>query len=125
LRRDRLGCGEEDGLAYVSPDTAVQAWRFGPPGSPMVRGIGSVVSPANPGDVKRVFVDGRPVKRDGVLVGVEISRARHLAEESRERVLSRVLAHGPLLPEATPNFAEQLDAFGKANIARAHELAHS
>ena len=30
---------EEDGLAYVSPDTAVQAWRFGPPGSPVVRGI--------------------------------------------------------------------------------------
>jgi SnoaL-like domain len=30
---------EEDGLAYVSPDAAVQAWRFGPPGSPEVRGI--------------------------------------------------------------------------------------
>jgi hypothetical protein len=30
---------EEDGLAYVSPDTAVRPWRFGPPGSPVVRGI--------------------------------------------------------------------------------------
>jgi SnoaL-like domain len=30
---------EEDGLAYASPDTAAQAWRFGPPGSPVVRGI--------------------------------------------------------------------------------------
>jgi hypothetical protein len=30
---------EEDGLGYVSLDTAVQAWRFGPPGSPVVRGI--------------------------------------------------------------------------------------
>jgi pimeloyl-ACP methyl ester carboxylesterase len=30
---------EEDGLAYVSPDTAVQPWRFGPPGSPVVRGV--------------------------------------------------------------------------------------
>ena len=30
---------EEDGLGYVSPDTAAQAWRFGPPGSPVVRGI--------------------------------------------------------------------------------------
>jgi hypothetical protein len=30
---------EADGLAYVSPDTAAQAWRFGPPGSPVVRGI--------------------------------------------------------------------------------------
>jgi hypothetical protein len=30
---------EKDGLAYVSPDTAVQPWRFGPPGNPVVRGI--------------------------------------------------------------------------------------
>jgi len=30
---------EEDGLGYVSPDTAVQAWRFGPPGNPVVRGV--------------------------------------------------------------------------------------
>src|SRR5258706_15645809 len=30
---------EEDGLQYLSPDTAVQPWRFGPPGSPVVRGI--------------------------------------------------------------------------------------
>ena len=30
---------EEDGLGYVSPDTAVRPWRFGPPGSPAVRGI--------------------------------------------------------------------------------------
>jgi hypothetical protein len=30
---------EEDGLAYVSPDTVAQPWRFGPPGSPVVRGI--------------------------------------------------------------------------------------
>jgi hypothetical protein len=30
---------EADGLGYASPDTAAQAWRFGPPGSPAVRGI--------------------------------------------------------------------------------------
>jgi SnoaL-like domain len=30
---------EEDGPAYVSSDTAAMAWRFGPPGSPVVRGI--------------------------------------------------------------------------------------
>jgi hypothetical protein len=30
---------EEDGPAYVGFDTAVQAWRFGPPGSPAVRGV--------------------------------------------------------------------------------------
>jgi len=30
---------EEDGLGYVSPNTAAMPWRFGPPGSPVVRGI--------------------------------------------------------------------------------------
>ena len=30
---------EKDGLAYVGTDTGVQPWRFGPPGSPVVRGI--------------------------------------------------------------------------------------
>jgi hypothetical protein len=30
---------EEDGLGYTSADTAAMPWRFGPPGSPMVRGI--------------------------------------------------------------------------------------
>jgi hypothetical protein len=30
---------EEEGLAYVGPDTAAQAWRFGPPGRPVIRGI--------------------------------------------------------------------------------------
>jgi hypothetical protein len=30
---------EEDGLGYMSSDTAAMPWRFGPPGSPVVRGI--------------------------------------------------------------------------------------
>jgi hypothetical protein len=30
---------EEDGPAYLGLDTAVQAWRFGPPASPAVRGV--------------------------------------------------------------------------------------
>ena len=30
---------EEDGPRYVGHDTAALAWRFGPPGSPVARGI--------------------------------------------------------------------------------------
>jgi hypothetical protein len=30
---------EEDGLGYIGSDTAAMPWRFGPPGSPVVRGI--------------------------------------------------------------------------------------
>ena len=66
---------------------------------------------------------GASVKRDGELVGVDVARVRRLADESRERVYGNVLAHGPLLPEGTPEFDEQLNQLGVANIARAHELA--
>ena len=30
---------EDDGPGYVGPDTAAQAWRFGPHGNPVIRGI--------------------------------------------------------------------------------------
>lgn len=30
---------EEDGPAYVGGDTAALAWRFGPPGNPVARGV--------------------------------------------------------------------------------------
>ena len=30
---------EEDGPPYVGPDTAAQAWRFGPRGNPVIRGL--------------------------------------------------------------------------------------
>jgi hypothetical protein len=30
---------EEDGARYVGADTAALAWRFGPPGHPVIRGI--------------------------------------------------------------------------------------
>jgi hypothetical protein len=30
---------EEDGLRYVGTDIAVLAWRFGPPGQPVARGV--------------------------------------------------------------------------------------
>ena len=30
---------EEDGPRYASPETAALAWRLGPPGSPVARGI--------------------------------------------------------------------------------------
>ena len=54
---------------------------------------------------------------------MDIARVRRLADESHERVYGNVLARGPLLPEATPEFDEQLNQLGVANIARAHELA--
>lgn len=93
--------------------------------TPRPEPVGSIVFQANAGNVRHVLVDGRIVKRDGELAGVERSRVRRLAEDSRERVFSSVLAHGPLLPEPIPGVEEQLDAMAKANIARAHQMARS
>lgn len=39
---DRASAGdvfEEDGPAYVDTDAAALAWRFGPPGKPVARGV--------------------------------------------------------------------------------------
>jgi cytosine/adenosine deaminase-related metal-dependent hydrolase len=87
--------------------------------------VGAIVFQANPSNVRHVIVAGRPVKRDGALVGVDLQRVKRLATEAQERVLANVLAHGPLLPEPTPNYDEQLSAMGEANLKRAHELARA
>ena len=52
---------------------------------------------------------------------VDRARVRRLAEESRERVFRRVLAAGPLLPPAQPEFDQALAAMAIANLARARE----
>ena len=48
---------------------------------------GAVVESGNPQLVDTVFVDGRLVKQDGVLVGHDFARVRALAEAARDRVL--------------------------------------
>lgn len=85
--------------------------------------VGAIVFQANPSNVRHVFVAGRAVKRDGELVGVDMDRVRRLATESQERVYANVLAHGPLLAEPAPDFDEQLNMTGRANLAQAHTPA--
>lgn len=85
--------------------------------------VASIVFQANPSNVTHVLVDGRIVKRDGVLVGIDMTAIKRLARESQERIYANVLAHGPLLPPHDPDFDALLNALGEANIARAHEIA--
>ena len=51
---------EEDGLEYVSSDTAVRPWRFGPPGSPVVRGIDILTVRDGRVSVVRTLIGSRP-----------------------------------------------------------------
>lgn len=49
--------------------------------------VGAVVQFANPGNVDSVFIAGRPVKRNGQLVGVDLQHIRKLASESKDHLL--------------------------------------
>ncbi|WP_411348300.1 amidohydrolase family protein [Paenibacillus sp. WLX2291] len=56
---------------------------------PVIDPVGAVVQFANASNVDTVFVAGRPVKRHGKLVGVDMERIRRLAQESRDYLASQ------------------------------------
>lgn len=58
--------------------------------TPLNNPIGSLVYSAHPGLVRDVFVQGRRVKRDGVLVDVDLARLRADAEASRAYLLAEM-----------------------------------
>jgi hypothetical protein len=67
-----------------------------------------------------VLVAGRFLKRDGELVGQDISRVIELAQSASERVLGTITAGGaPLLPPAPEGFADLLNTMAIQNLARA------
>jgi cytosine/adenosine deaminase-related metal-dependent hydrolase len=49
--------------------------------------VGTIVNFATPADVDAVFVDGRPLKWGGELVGLDYEVLARRAEASRERLL--------------------------------------
>ena len=57
--------------------------------TPLNNPIGAVVYNGHPGLVDTVLVDGKVVKRDGELLGVDKQRVRRLAVESRDDILRR------------------------------------
>ena len=66
--------------------------------------VGAIVQQANASNVQTVLVAGSPVKRDGRLLDVDFSRIARMLDESREGVLGRTLADGPILPASKPSF---------------------
>lgn len=57
--------------------------------SPVNDPIGAVVLSAHTGNVDSVFVAGKPVKRNGRLLGVDLERIRRLASSSRDYIFSQ------------------------------------
>jgi cytosine/adenosine deaminase-related metal-dependent hydrolase len=79
----------------------------------------SVVLHAGPRDVEAVLVAGRVVKRDGQLAGSDLARARRLAEDSRDRILSAVGERGGPLLEMPEGWFEAVRQAATDNLASA------
>ena len=58
--------------------------------TPMNNPFGAVVYGAHPGLVRDVFVDGKRVKRDGQLVGVDYDRIKAMAVASRDHIIGEM-----------------------------------
>ncbi len=58
--------------------------------TPLNNPLGAVVYNAHPGLVRDVWVQGKRVKQDGVLVGVDLPRLRAMAEASRDYIVGEM-----------------------------------
>jgi cytosine/adenosine deaminase-related metal-dependent hydrolase len=79
--------GKEADLVFIRTDQINVA--------PLIDPVATVVICADTSNVDSVFVAGRPVKRDGKLLGVDLSRAVSSVEQSRDYLLAKA----NLLPE--------------------------
>ncbi|CAN5740258.1 amidohydrolase family protein [soil metagenome] len=56
--------------------------------APVSDAVGAIVLAAHPGNVDSVFIAGRPAKRNGRMVGIDLDALRRRALESQQRVLA-------------------------------------
>ncbi|MGW6796725.1 amidohydrolase family protein [Streptomyces chartreusis] len=89
-------------------------------GQPAINPVGSLVFQSTPNDVSDVFIDGRHVKRNGKLVGVDLPDLFAQSNASTQRVLDEVAKTYPQLPPPMQgsNF-EALEEAAAANLAAA------
>jgi 5-methylthioadenosine/S-adenosylhomocysteine deaminase len=85
-------CGLESKIGTLTPGKRadiiiVRADTFGM--TPLNNPVGAFVYNAHPGLVDTILVDGKVVKRDGKLLGIDAARVRRLAIESRDDILRR------------------------------------
>ncbi len=90
-------CGLEHKIGSLTPGKradviVVRADSFGM--TPLNNPVGAFVYSAHPGLVDTILVDGKIVKRDGKLLGVDAERVRRLAIESRDDILHRAEGRG-------------------------------
>ena len=116
--RDALGWATRNGAKALGMDGAIGSLAPGKQADVIVVGPGedrpnmiapvdaaaAVVQQANASNVREVLVAGRPVKRDGRLLDVDFAALKRSVEASRDGILERTLADGPILPDPKPSF---------------------
>ncbi|HJU47699.1 MAG TPA: amidohydrolase family protein [Gaiellaceae bacterium] len=85
-------CGLDHRIGSLTPGkhadiVLLRADTFGM--TPLNNPLGAIVYNAHPGLVDTILVDGKVVKRDGKLLGVDADRVRRLAIESRDDIFRR------------------------------------
>ena len=101
--------GQDDRIGSLTPGKQADVIVVGPGNDRLnmlglVDPVGAVVQQANASNVQTVLVGGRPVKRDGRLVDADVAKLARLVDTSRDGILARTLADGPILPEVKPTF---------------------
>jgi cytosine/adenosine deaminase-related metal-dependent hydrolase len=117
---EAMGLGELTGTLAPGKQADVVCIRtdglnFAPAPDP----VAAVVLHGGRADVDTVLVGGRVVKQGGRLIEADVSRARRLAEESRERLMAGARERGGLLLDLPEGWVDGVREAVLANLGRA------
>ncbi|TMR28961.1 hypothetical protein ETD96_36510 [Actinomadura geliboluensis] len=120
-------CGLDDQIGSLTPGKKADIVIVGNPnsftGQPAIDPVGSLVFQSTPEDVWDVFIDGVAVKRNGRLVGVDLTALFEQANASKDRILAEVAKTYPQLPPPVhgSNF-QALETAAANNLANAPKV---
>lgn len=117
---DALGLG--DRIGSLTPGKRADLQLVGGTGieqHPRIDPYATLVFQTTAADVRTVLVDGRVVKRDGVLTGVDLPRLAAEADTAAEAILGRAHAAGHTLPGTPAGAFEALEPIARGWHAEA------
>jgi cytosine/adenosine deaminase-related metal-dependent hydrolase len=117
---DALGLG--DRIGSLTPGKRADLQLVGGTGieqHPRIDPYATLVFQTTTADVRTVLVDGRVVKRDGLLTGVDLPRLAVEADTAAQAVLGRVHAAGHTLPGTPAGAFEALEPIARGWHAEA------
>jgi cytosine/adenosine deaminase-related metal-dependent hydrolase len=115
---DAIGLG--DRIGSLSPGKQADLMIVGGPGTsqhPVVDAAGTLIFQTTTSDVRTVLVGGRVVKRDGVMIDVDVPALLARAETSAADVLARVPAAVPVLPPVPPGGFAMIRDLASMNLS--------